>query len=489
MLDLLSREADKTYTENGAVTYTTTGFDCLDMFSVIGALRDLADNDIIVRFDRAFAEDRDLAMRTLFFARDVRGGLGERRVFRVILKHLAETAPDTVRKNIVNVGEYGRYDDILALMDTPVEADATGYIKTVLTQDMEHMRKGGSVSLMAKWLPSVNASAKETKRLARKIARALTMTDKEYRKTLSSLRGYLKIIENNLRQRDYTFDYEGQPSAALFKYRMAFIRNDRERYGSFLEQAAKQPCVLNTSTLTPYEVVSPIVNGWDIPMSSEERRAVDTTWNSLGDFVNSDNSLVVVDGSASMYWSGGRVLPAAVAQSLAVYFAERNKGAFAGHFITFSNSPRLVEIKGKDIYEKIKYCMSFNECSNTNLEKTFGLILDTAVKYHLKQKDMPSRLIVISDMEFDSCADGAGLTNFENARAMFEAGGYKLPSLVFWNVASRNNQQPVRANDKGVILVSGTSPQVFAMLRDNELDPYTFMMSVLSSERYMRIAA
>ena len=183
------------------------------------------------------------------------------------------------------------------------------------------------------------------------------------------------------------------------------------------------------------------------------------------------------------------MLPAAVAESLAIYFAERNKGEFHNHFITFSHDPRLVEIKGRDIAEKVCYCMNYNECSNTDLEKTLELILATAVNNRLKQSDMPGRIYIISDMEFDFCAANAGATNFENAKARYENFGYKLPQIVFWNVASRNLQQPVSMNEQGVVLVSGSSPQIFSMIKEDKLDPYSFMMEVLSSERYRRIAA
>jgi hypothetical protein len=188
-------------------------------------------------------------------------------------------------------------------------------------------------------------------------------------------------------------------------------------------------------------------------------------------------------------YCGRGVLPAAVAESLGIYYAERNKGAFANHFITFSHRPQLVEIKGKDIFEKVQYCMSYNECSNTNIEATFDLILDTAVKNRLKQSDMPSRLIIVSDMEFDWCADNSNLTNFENAKAKFEAMGYSLPNLVFWNVNSMRRQQPVTKNEQGVVLVSGMSLQIFQMLKEDNLNPYAFMISVISSARYERIAA
>ena len=500
MLNFLKKEANKTYTENGAVTNASTMSDCLDLFATAGALRNATDEEIEARFIRAFAEDRDIAMKTLFFARDVRGGLGERRFFRVILRYLAINFPETVRKNIANIAEYGRCDDILCLMDTACEQEAVAYIKSVLLKDMESMQAQDSVSLMAKWLPSVNASSKETVRIAKKIATGMGMTSETYRKTLSSLRAYLKIIENNLRTKDYSFDYEKQPSKALFKYRQAFIRDDEERYREFINRAKADPSVMNTSTLTPYDIFGRIVNSgtsmfyffrngdFTSSLSEEEKEVLDTTWNALENYVNSDNTLVVVDGSGSMY-GGSSVKPVAVAESLGIYFAERNKGAFRNHFITFSTNPQLVEIKGRDIFEKALYCMSYNECSNTDIEKTFDLILSTAVKNRLKQADLPSRLIIISDMEFDFCTNNAGMTNFENAKAKFAGYGYKLPSLVFWNVCSRNRQQPVTMNEQGVTLVSGMSPQIFAMLKNDRMNAYEFMMSVLSSERYERIAA
>ena len=495
MLHFLKKEANKTLTENGAATYVSTQSDCLDLFATIGALRNATDEDVINRFIKAYAEDADLAMKTLFFARDIRGGLGERKVFKTILSYLAVAEPESVKKNIANVAEYGRYDDLLALMGTPVEADVLAYIEKALRADMEVLADAemtgaeqANVSLLAKWLPSVNTSNKDAVRNARKIARYMGMTDAQYRKVLSALRAQIKIIENNLRERDYSFNYEKQPSKALYKYRRAFLRNDEERYVSFITRAEADPTVMHTGALTPYDVIAPVVSNGRRVFTNEERRAMNATWNALENYAGSEDSLVVVDGSGSMYWAQNPS-PAAVAQSLGIYFAERNTGAFHNHFITFSKNPRLVEIKGRDIVEKVRYCMGFNECSNTDLEKTFELILRTAVNNRLKQSDMPKKLYIISDMEFDVCAGNASATNFEQAKAMFEAHGYRLPQIIFWNVASRNAQQPVKMNDRGVALVSGCNPQIFSMLKEGTLEPYKFMMSVLNSERYEKIAA
>ena len=486
MLEFLKKEADKTYTENGAVTYQSTQSDCLDLFATIGALRRESDEEIIDRFLRAYAENADLAMKTLFYARDVRGGIGERRVFRTILRWLADCEPCSVDKNIPYIAEYGRYDDLLTLMGTPCEPAVMEYIKTQLAADRAALETGQPVSLLAKWLPSVNTSNREAVRQAKHIARALGMNDAQYRKLLSALRAKIRIIENNLRERDYTFDYAKQPSRAMFKYRKAFLRNDGERYAAFLGRVAEGAERLHTGALAPYEIIKPLVSG--NAAGQQELTAIDATWNAQEDFTGGENALVVIDGSGSMY-GGGDPLPAEVALSLGIYFAQRNTGRFRNHFITFSEHPRLVEIKGRDIYEQVQYCRRFNEVANTNIQRVFELILHTAVRNRVPQKDMPAKLYIISDMEFDCCAAEGSLTNFEYARKLFARHGYQLPEVVFWNVASRNQQQPVRMNDAGVALVSGCSPRVFSMLKAGILSPYAFMLDVLGSERYAVIAA
>lgn len=487
MLKYLKEEANRTTTENGAATLRSTMSDCLDFFATSGALRNASEEEILNRFIRAYAEDKDLAIKALFYARDVIGGLGERRLFRVILNYLAGNDPEAVRKNIKNVAHFGRFDDLLSLMDTPCERDVIEYIKETLNDDIKSLERDGSLSLLAKWLPSSNASSKETRRLARKIARGLNMREEEYRKMLSSLRAEIKIIENNLRAKDYSFNYEAQPSKALLKYRKAFIRNDGERYMAFIEKACSNPSILHADTLAPYEIVRPFMKR-DTDIDIKERMALDATWNALPGCADLKNSLVVVDGSGSMY-CGGRIKPIEVAESLGIYFAERSSGAFKDHFITFSAHPKLVKIKGDDICEKIRYCLSYNECSNTNIEATFELILSTAVNNNLEQSDLPERLFIISDMEFDWCTSNADMTNFEAAKAMFEEFGYKLPQIVFWNVNSRGNNMPVRMNEMGVILVSGTSTTVFDMIMDGDIDPYSFMLKTLSLPAYKAIAA
>ena len=484
MLNYLKQEANKTATENGAATHITTESDCLDLFATIGALRRASDEEIEARFSRAYCENRDIAMKLLFFARDIRGGLGERRVFRVILRWLAQNQPESLRKNLAHVAEYGRYDDLLALMDTPCEREMMEVLRVQLEADWEALDDGEEVSLLAKWLPSVNTSSREAVLHAKRIARYFGMSDADYRRTLVALRARIRIIENNLREKDYSFDYSKQPSKAMYKYRKAFLRNDADRYGDFINKVTAGEVKLNAGTLMPYEIISPLFSHVD----KKERQAIDATWRSLPDFGTAENAIAVIDGSGSMYW-GAEPKPIEVALSLGIYFAERNTGAFRNHFITFSHTPRLVEVKGEDIFEKVQYCCGFNEAANTNLSKVFQLILDAAKKNSVPQEELPKKIYIISDMEFDSCAEGASLTNFEYAKRIFAEAGYTLPEVVFWNVASRNCQQPVTMNEQGVALVSGCTPRLFEMVASGTMNPYAFMLEVVESERYEKIVA
>jgi len=482
MLEFLKNLSNRTLTENGAVTLRSTDSECLDLFATIGALRNASDQEIETRFLRAYAENPDLAMKILFYARDVRGGLGERRVFKVLMRYLAQNQLASALRNLPYVSEFGRWDDVLALMDTPARGEAVALLKYQFGLDMVALEKDEPVSLLGKWLPSVNASNAQTVTMAKQLARDFGMTDAQYRKALSALRQAIRILENNLREKDYTFDYSQQPSKAMFKYRRAFLRYDEIRYRDFMEKVNRGEAKVNTGVLMPYEIVEAAYKA-----SEAERGTLNMTWNALEDFTNAENALVVADGSGSMYC--GQPQAAAVAQSLAIYFAQRNRGAFRNCFITFSMNPQLVEIKGKDIVEQVRYCRTFNECANTDLQKVFELILRAAVENRVPQKDLPSTLYIISDMEFDYCARNSSMTNFEQAKLMYERNGYRLPRVVFWNVRSRNRQQPVCSNEQGVALVSGCTARIFSQVMKGKMDPFSNMMSVVGSDRYAMIRA
>lgn len=487
MLDYLKLEDNKTLTENGAATYKTTGSDMLDLFATIGALRNSREDEIVIRFIRAYSENSELAMKLLFFTRDIRGGLGERRVFRIIFRWLAENDPDVVIKNISFIEEFGRYDDFLVLLHTKCEHAAINFLKAQLEEDVQHCMEDKPVSLLAKWLPSANTSNVNTVKNAKKLAREFGMTQEQYRKTIVTLRRKIDLIENHLREKDYVFDYAKVPSRAQFKYRNAFLRNDKMRYLEFIEAVNQDAVTMHTDHVMPYEFVETYLQRENI-MTNDEKEVLNTAWKALPDFGSEENAIAVVDTSGSMYW-GGKPTPASVALSLGIYFAERNSGVFHNYFIEFSEQPQLIELKGETFAEKLQYVMTFNKVADTNLEAVFDLILKTAIKYHVQQKDLPSKLVIISDMEFNTCMLHADKTNFENTKHKYERYGYKLPEIVFWNVASRNCQQPVTMNEHGTILVSGCSVHLFEMVAGRNLSPYQFMLDVLQSSRYAKISA
>ena len=273
-----------------------------------------------------------------------------------------------------------------------------------------------------------------------------------------------------------------------------YYRNDGERYSEFLKKVSGGEAKMHADSLMPYELVEPYLHfSWSShsfmrDISEEEKSALNATWGCLPAFPSEENAMAIIDTSGSMY-SGGKPLPAAVALSLGLYFAEHNTGAFKNHFIEFSSKPQLIEIKGETFADRLRHVASFNEIADTNLEAVFDLILNAAVRNHVPQEELPATLYIISDMEFNRCVHNAGATNFENAKAKFAAHGYRLPRIVFWNVQSRNQQQPVTQNEQGVVLVSGCTPRIFSMVSDGVLSPIGYMMEILGAERYEKIAA
>ena len=492
MLDLLKEESNRTWTENGALAKATSGSDCLDLFATIGALRNEGEEEILSRFIRAYTENADLAMKILFYARDIRGGLGERRTFRVIFSWLATQKPESVEKNLNVLAEFGRFDDFLILFDTPCEKKMLAFLQNQFQQDLEQARKGGAISLLAKWLPSVNASSPQTVRFGKRIAKAFGMREASYRKALSMLRKKLHVLERDLSAKDYSFDYAKQPSRAMFQYKDAFFRNDGERYQAFLSQVSTGNCSLHTEQICPYELVEacmePSRSSMLKSLSREEEEVLNVSWEALPDYAGEEDVLAVIDNSASMYCDGSP-RPASVALSLGLYLAERNRGKFAGHYMEFSRTPQLIQVKGKTFTDRLRYASTFHQVADTNLEEVFQLLLRTAVTYQLKQKDLPGKLVILSDMEFNACVTNASATNFEQAKNLFEEHGYHLPQILFWNVASRNRQQPVTENEEGVMLLSGVTPKLFQIAAGTHGSPYTFMTDILSSQRYARISA
>lgn len=348
-----------------------------------------------------------------------------------------------------------------------------------------------NISLLGKWLPSENASSPETIKNAKVIRKFFGLSSKDYRKSLTALRHKISIVETKMSAKKWSeIDYSKLPSQAGMRYRQAFYRNDGERYEAFIDalQNGDENVKINAGTLYPYEIVREIRNLRYGTSSSTEVGVLDQLWKNLPDYFEGqqDNSMVVVDTSGSM-----EGLPIEIALSLGMYISERNKGQFHNHFMTFSSQPQLIELQGSNILEKINNMEKSNWGMSTDIKAVFDLILKTALDSNLSSEEMVSRILIVSDMEFDDCARGSNdMSLFETIRKEFEDNGYKMPNLVFWNVNARNAQFPSRMSDTGVQLVSGASPSIFKNLIKGEmLSAYDMMLEVINDERYLAIEA
>ena len=481
--DVMREESKWTKTENGADAKNTTDSSLLDMFATIGSMRTRSDDEIIKKFELAFQEDALGAIRCLFYARDIRGGLGERHVFRVLLPYIAEKHTDILNKNIGFIPEYGRWDDFYPLIGTKSEEKAWDIIATQLLKDKVSMQNGEPCSLLAKWLKKADASSQNTRKLGIYTAKKLGMSVYDYKRLCVKLRKYIDVVEQRMSAREWdSINYPSVPSRAMMNYRKAFARHDQERFDEYLNKVQSGERKINSATLYPYDIVEKILYG------HEDSKVLEVQWDNLPDYVDGDvNAVVMADVSGSMSWDGGR--PLATSIGLAMYFAERNKGAYHNLFMTFSGNPQFVELKGNTIFQKIEFISRADWGNNTDLEKALLKILDVAIENHCSQKEMPKSLIIISDMEIDE-ADGQNHREnfYDYVSRVYEEHGYKIPNVVFWNVDRRHDVFLADKNRKGVQLVSGQSASTFKnLIGCVDKTPVEMMYSVLNSERYQAI--
>lgn len=464
-------------TENGQMAYNTTNSNLLDLFGTIGALRTRDKVEIEDKFAKAFAEDRLLATKMLFYAGDIRGlGLGERRTFRICLKWLAMNYPNIVRKNIAAIPMFNRWDSIFELVGTPCERDMWFVIVKQLQRDVLQASADESCSLLAKWMPSENASSKVTKALALKAIKAFGITPREYRKALSSLRGYINITEAKMSQNEWSsINYEAVPSVAMKNYQKAFARRDALRYQEYLASVNKGEKKINSSTLYPYDLVEQYMGYGDGGPATEAQ------WKALPNYVSGENNvLIMADVSGSMH---GR--PMATSVGLAIYFAERATSDYHNLYMTFSREPHFVYIKeGATLREKVRQVQQTDIGYNTNLEKAFDYILNHALKNNVANEEMPKALVVISDLEIDNCIQRYGLDFVGEMKKKFSTYSYTLPTLVLWNAEARNDT--FLSQDEKVLYVSGQSPSTFKNVLGclNGKTAYDLMIETLTDKRY-----
>ena len=496
--DELKKEFNYTRTGNGDVTYKSSLNKNLDLFYNAGGVRGNnyygdkpSYDDYISLFWDAYEENPVLATKNLFNIRDFRtNGKGERDLFRSLVVSLSNENEALVH-NLVLSGvfeEFGRFDDLVVLYSNTtsnsVKSAVAHHIKQVLLEDIANMQDDKQVTLLAKWLPT-NTRNKNVYSIGKSLAKDLGLTFSDYRKTVSRLRKYLNVLEVNMSSKNYSnIDYSKVPSRAFAKNTAAFYRNDPDNITSFMEKVKSGEVSLKTSGITPDEVVGKFTESsyWSTvlsDLSDEQVEALELTWKELvKNAKDAGNTLVMADVSGSM---NGK--PMEVSVALAILFAQSSQGQFHNMFMTFSGRPDLINISSHDSLQQIiSKVLSADWDNNTDVDAAFSKILSTAVESNSKQEDLPERLVIISDMQFDQ--SGANNVHIKRWKYKFEQHGYTLPTVVYWNV-SASNGVPARADEDGVALVSGFTPATLdAVLTAKDLTPESVMLEALNNEVY-----
>lgn len=476
-------EASKvTHTENGALAYNTTDDALLDLYSTIGALRSADDVRIKRLFDCAYKTDPLFATRIVFYGRDIRGGLGERKTFRTLLKHMADNHPSAIKPNMHLVPEYGRWDDMYSFIGTPLEDDMWRLMNEQLEKDCFALADGKNVSLLAKWIKTPDASSKETRKLGILTAKKLGYTVYHFKRIIRALRRRINVTESLMSAKKWDeIKYEEVPSRASTLYRNAFSRHDGDRYREFATKAVNGEAKINSSTLYPYDIIERYTSyGWGLRVKPLDN-TLEAQWKQLPDYIEKgSNAIVIADTSGSMH---GRPINSAI--GLAIYFAERNTGAYHNLWMSFSGMSTIHKLKGDTLQQKIN-SIDFSDWENdTNIEAAFDGILDIAVKKNVPADEMPKALVIVSDMEFNQCAYGF---MYDSMAKKFAGHGYELPNVVFWNVDSRKDTYHIRSGQKGVQLISGSSTSAFKNLMDCVgMTPVEAMVKIINCDRYAPI--
>ena len=479
--------SQKSVTTNGAIAYASSGKKLLDFNFGVSAMRNRFPEAIKEDFMKVFFEDKLTALEYLFYLGDVREGLGERKAFRAGLSYLAEKQPKIAKVIIDLIPFYNRWDSVMVMLDDErTRGKAIALIKAQLKEDKANMKEGKSISLCAKWMPSVNASSKITVDRAKTICRELGWTEKKYRKTLSKLRKYLDVVEVKMSAKKWDkINYEIVPSKANLIYNSAFLRNDEDRRREYLASLEKGTAKINASTLNPHEICLKYRQN-----RCRKDATLEALWKALPD-LSVENTLIVRDGSGSMTWGSfaGSGTPLDVATALAIYMSEHNTGDWKDKFITFSSNPKIVDLSNCDsLADKVDLSLRESDCSNTNIYKTMMLILKTAKRNHTSAEDMPKMIVICSDMQFDGHSHNLNKSLFDEIAQEFEDAGYKLPKICFWNLSGRlNGTIPMQQNDMGLILCSGFSVQILKMFMSNQVDPYKVLLETLNGERYAKV--
>ena len=460
-------------TTNGMKARKSTANPCVDLFFNIGAMRG---KDVIPAFVAAYVHDPVTAIRIALWARDVRGGAGERKIFRDILKYMETNDPETAKKIVLRIPELGRWDDML-VANGPLKEYSFSLIRSALIDGN---------GLAAKWMPRKGKDAVELRKF-------MQWSPKYYRKTLVNL---TKVVESQMCAKDWdNINFNHVPSVASSRYKKAFSRHT-EKYKEWTaalvstDPEVKASVKVNAGAVYPYDVLKGVVGYYDNRYGTSNHQHIQAQWDALPNYVGDANILPLVDVSGSMTCpAGGSASKSGttcldVAVSLGLYLADKNTGKFKDTFLTFSSKPQLLHLKG-NILEKIKQMVTSNWQMSTDLHLALDKILQTAIEGNVMQSEMPAALLILSDMQFDSCTSHDDSAMEMIARKYIHH-AYKMPNIIFWNLNAADNV-PVKYDTRGAALVSGFSPSIVKAILSGDMEEFTpeaIMMKAVMNERY-----
>jgi hypothetical protein len=468
----MARQSDS-LTENGAITNSTTLNSVLDLFFVSGSARQLSDTQVLEMIEKSYAEDRLLTLKLLFWSGDIRGGAGERRFFKLGLDWLYGNHKRDFYMNLEQVPEFSRWDSLFNYTEDSV----------VMTFIYGNYIKGNN--LLSKWLPR----KKQYNNFASKFRKRFGISPKEYRKNIVK---NTSVVETNMCSKSFnTINYEHVPSVAMSRYKQAFYKNDADRFSKYIEDVTNGTKKINAGAVFPNDVIKSMFNfsGWFIKDVSEDmQKSIVAQWKNLPNYLSGSKETIlpVCDVSGSMYDANA----IHIAMAMTLYLSERNESIFKDAFITFSAEPTMHYLSGT-VVDRLKQISQAGMGYNTDFVATMKLVLDVAKENRLSQEELPSKLLVLSDMEFDdasNCYSSDRKTIHQTIKKMFDDAGYVAPQIVYWNIQARSTSNfPVNYTENGTGLVSGQSPSIIKSILSNEISPMSIMLKTLDSDRYRDI--
>lgn len=490
-------------TEKGSYAHSTTASPLVDLF-FSGFVRGTDEEKLTKMLNNSWQCDPLMTLKMCFYARNCRGvGMGEKRTAYIAWEFLQQKFPKIWKKNLPNVEKFGSFKDLLMMTvrrlqhSNPGDLPELGYFSDCLRCDFDALSAGKSLSLAGKWAPRQKTHFDTFKvndksiRLPKKIAEMMwpkitnhSYLMMKYRKLCTDLNKRLKTVEPMMCDQDWAnIRYSSVPSVCMKRNRKAFMKHDEERFTEYLASVKRGEQKINASVIQPHELVKACCN------VSQVDEVIERQWEALRNKIKEsctlNKTLCVCDVSGSMTCNYNKgEIPIYVCLALGILTSEIVEPPFGNHIITFSERPTFHRIVGDNLRQKIENLKNAHWEMNTNLIATFEMILNRALQYGLTQEQMPTQLLIISDMQFDE-AVGHQTTTHDVIREKYRQSGYQLPRIVYWNVAPNKIGFPINAACPDSLLVSGFSPSLLSCLVETgDINPLIFVKKVLGDSLF-----